>query len=280
MDLCVFTVARSARQFLCAIGIAFCQTSAAEKPYEFGVFPYLPLAKIHELYTPMATDFEAKLGRQVQLSSKAAYATFEQELRKEIYDIAFVQPFDYVDARDKHGYIPLARRAGGLEALIVVRRDSPLKTIKDLQGKTVANPPVDAAVSHLTSMVLRDAGIDPETGVKRYYGKNHFACLQSVLIGAADACGTAEQPLRTIEKERQMTSRFRILHKTIRIPHALFVVHRRVSQKDRDILLKTILNWPNTEEGKKIIEGGRFIPFVAAKDADYEVVRRYIRSRK
>ena len=228
----------------------------------------------------MATDFEAKLGRQVRLSSKAAYATFEQELRKETYDIAFVQPFDYVDAHDKHGYIPLARRAGGLEALIVVRRDSPLKTIKDLQGKTVANPPVDAAVSHLTSMVLRDAGIDPETGVKRYYGKNHFACLQSVLIGAADACGTAEQPLRTIEKERQMTTRFRILHKTVRIPHALFAAHRRVSQRDRDILLETILGWPNTEEGKKILDGGQFIPFVAAKDSDYEVVRRYIRSRK
>jgi phosphonate transport system substrate-binding protein len=272
----------SPRRFLCAVGIALYATltSAAESPYEFGVFPYLPLAKIHELYSPMATDFEAKLGRQVQLSSKAAYATFEQELRKETYDIAFVQPFDYVDAHDQHGYIPLARRAGNLEALIVVRRDSPLKTIKDLQGKTVANPPVDAAVSHLTSMVLRDAGIDPQTGVKRYYAKNHFACLQSVLIGAADACGTAEQPLRTIEKERQRTARFRILHKTIRIPHALFVVHRRMSAKDRDILLKTILDWPNTEAGKEILDGGRFNPFVAARDADYQVVREYIRRGK
>jgi phosphonate transport system substrate-binding protein len=277
-----FGLTRSARQFLCALGIAFCatQTSAAQKPYELGVFPHLPLAKIHELYAPMATDFEAKLRRQVQLSSKAGYAIFAEELRKQTYDIAFVQPFDYVVAHDKHGYLPLARRGEDLEAVIVVRRDSALKTIKDLKGRTVANPPVDAAVSHLTSMALRQAGIEPETGVKRYYGKNHFACLQSVLIAAADACGTAEQALRTIEKERQITTRFRILHRTVRIPHALFVVHRRVAQKDRHILLKTILGWPNTEEGKKILDGGQFIRFVAAKDSDYEVVRRYIRSRK
>lgn len=253
---------------------------AADKPYEFGVFPYLPLTKIQELFTPMATDFEAKLGRQVRLSSKAEYTAFEEGLNKEIYDIAFVQPFDYVEAHDKHGYLPLARRGEDLEGLIVVKQDSPLKSIKDLKGKTVANPPVDAAVSHLTSMALQEAGINPKTGVKRDYGKSHFSCMQSVLIGTADACGTAEQALLHFEKEKQMTTRFRILHKTRPIAHSVFVVHKRVAKKDRDALLKTILSWSKTEEGKKIINNGQFIPFVAAKDADYEVVRQYILSGK
>jgi phosphonate transport system substrate-binding protein len=274
-------VSGRARRILCAIGIAFCagEAGAADMPYELGVFPYLPLAKIHELYAPMATDFSAKLGRKVRISSKAGYPAFEEELRKETYDIALVQPFDYVEAHDKHGYLPLARRADDLQAVLVVRSDSPLASIKDLKGKTVANPPVDAAVSRLTSMAFRDAGIDPQSGVKRYYAKNHVACLQSVLIAAADACGTAEQALRTIETERRMEGRFRILHSIIRIPSVLFVVHRRVSQKDRELVLRTVLNWPNTEEGRKILEGGRFSPFVAARDADYEVIRRYVRSR-
>ena len=272
----------AARRILCALGMACCAgyASAADKPYEFGVFPNLPLARLYELHAPMALDFEAKLGRQVRLSSKAAYAAFGQELRNGTYDIALVQPFDYVDAHDRHGYLPLARRGEALGAVIVVLQDSPLASIRDLKGRVVSNPPEDAAVSHLTSMAFRDAGIDPDTGVKRYYGKNHFACLQSVVIGAADACGTAEQALRTIEKERLLPSRFRILHKTVRIPHALFVAHRRLSQKDRDILLQTILDWPNTEEGKRILEAGHFTPFVSARDSDYEVVRRYIRGRK
>src|SRR5216110_3130024 len=95
-----------------ALGIAFCsiQAGAAEKPYEFGVFPNLPLARVYELHAPMASEFESKLGRPVRLSSKAAYAAFGDELRNETYDIALVQPFDYVDAHDKHGYLPLARR--------------------------------------------------------------------------------------------------------------------------------------------------------------------------
>jgi hypothetical protein len=49
------------------------QASAADAPYEFGVFPYLPLAKIQELYDPIGADFESKLGRPVWLSSKSEF---------------------------------------------------------------------------------------------------------------------------------------------------------------------------------------------------------------
>lgn len=272
---------RLSSRLLFAAVFVFCarEAGAAETPYNLGILPYLPLTRIHELYGPIAADLSAKLGREVRLSSKADYASFRDELRRQTYDIGFVQPFDYVDAHDKYGYLPLARRAERLDAVIVVRQDSTLKGIKDLQGKTVANPPMDAAVSHLTSMALRDAGINPDTGVKRYYGKNHFACLQSVVIGAADACGMAEGALRTIEKDREAVDRFRILYQTASIPPALFVAHSRLARKDHAVIRRTILDWPNTDEGRKIIERGQFIRFVPADDAEYEEVRRYIRSK-
>jgi phosphonate transport system substrate-binding protein len=229
----------------------------------------------------MAVDLEAKLGRPVQLRSKARYEAFSEDLRREAYDIAFVQPFDYVDAHDKHGYLPLARQPGNLHALIVVRDESPLKSVQDLKGRTLANPPAGAAVSHLTSMALWQADIDPNIGVKRQYGKNHFTCLQSLAIGAADACGLAEPAFRTLEKT-QTATRLRVLHRTVGMPRPLFVIHKRVSKKDREVLLRTIVDWPNTEEGRKILERGPIIPFVAATDAnaDYQVIRRYIGSKK
>jgi ABC-type phosphate/phosphonate transport system substrate-binding protein len=127
-------------------------------------------------------------------------------------------------------------------------------------------------------MALWQAGIDP-SDVRREYGKNHFTCLQSVVIGVADACGVAEPAFLTVEQTRTDT-RLRILHKTVGMPRPLIVVHKRVSRKDRDALLKAIVEWPNTEEGKKILDRGQFVGFVAAKDAEYQVVRRYLRSRK
>lgn len=264
---------------IAAVALGGAQAVAADGPYEFGVFPFLTLAKIQEYFEPMEADFEAKLGRPVRLSSKPTYYSFKEALLKETYDIAFVQPFDYVEAHDRHGYLPLARRAAKLEALILVRPDSPLRTLKDLKGKTIANPPVDAAVSHLTSMALRDAGIDPATGVRREYGKSHFTCMQAVLIGDADACGTSEQAVLHFQREKQMSTRLRQLHRTPPIASALFVVHERVPKRDRDILLTTIVDWPKTEEGGRTMAGGQF-SYVQARDAEYDSVRRYIRDGK
>jgi len=242
-----------------------------------GVFPYLPPAKLQELFTPIAADFERKLGRRVVLSSRNEYDTFADALKAKEFDIALIHPFDYPSAHDRFGYLPLARRGEELRGLVIVNADSSLKSIKDLKGKTIANPPREAAVSYLTSVALLDAGIDPAKGVRRDFGKSHFSCMQKVLIGEADACGTARQALLHFEKEKQMTARFRVLHETEPVSHSLFVVHQRVPKAQREALRALVLDWPNTETGKKIIEGGQFIPFVAAADKDYNSVRKVMK---
>ena len=242
-----------------------------------GVFPYLPPAKLQELFDPIAADFEKVLGRKVVLSSRNEYETFTDALKREEFDIALIHPFDYPGAHDKNSYLPLARRKEELRGLILVNADSPLKTLQELKGKVISNPPREAAVSYLTSIALLEAGIDPNKGVRRDYGKSHFSCMQKLLIGEADACGTARQALLHFEKEKQMTAKFRVLHETAPVSHSVFVIHKRIVKKDRDALQARILNWPNTPEGKKIIDAGQFIPFVAATDKDYASVRKIMK---
>lgn len=246
--------------------------------YHFGVFPYLPPTKLQALFTPIADSFGEALGRPVNISSKPSYKQFRKGLEEELYDIAFVQPFDYVLAHDRHNYLPLARRGGMLRAILIVTKESPLQKFSELKGKVVANPPAVAAVSQLTSMALLEAGIDPEQGVTRAYSKGHFSCMQRVLIGSADACGTAIQALAHFE-EKQMEERFRILHQSQPIPQSLFVVHRRVPEAERQRLLETILGWTGSESGKAILANGHFIPFMTANDDDYQSVRSFWRQR-
>src|ERR1044072_4766212 len=101
--------------------------------------------------------------------------------------------------------------------------------------------------------------------------------MQAALIGDADACGTAEQAMLHFQRDKQMTTRFRVLHTSPSIAHALVVVHKRVPKRDRDILLRTIVAWPKTEEGRRIVVAGQFFPFIQALDAESAPVRRYIR---
>lgn len=252
------------------------QVHAQNSDYQLGVFPHLAAGQIETMFAPMAADFSKTLGRPVVLKTKSSFEAFMGELDKQVYDIAFVQPFDYVWAHDKHGYIPLARRSEPLSGLIVVKTDSPLQSLQELKGKKVGLPPEVAAVSHLTKMALLKAKVDPRTDTKLQYYKAHDSCLQQLLIGKIDACGTAAYPVRFFENKWNV--KFRVLAETQTIPHSLFIVHPRVSKQERDAILKTIVSWGKTESGKQLLEKFELKPFVAVTDAEYNTVRTYTRT--
>lgn len=248
---------------------------AEESGYQLGVFPHLAAGQIENMFAPMAADFSKALGRPVALKTKPTFEGFMAELDKQVYDIAFVQPFDYVWAHDKHGYIPLARRGELLAGLIVVKMDSPLRSLQDLKGKKVGLPPEVAAVSHLTKMALLDAKVDPSTDTTLQYYKAHDSCLQQLLIGEVDACGTAAYPVRFFENKWNI--KFRVLGETQTIPHSLFIAHPRVPKQERDAIQKTILSWAETESGKQLLEKFELKSFIPATDAEYSTVRAYTR---
>ncbi len=90
---------------LCVLsaGVAVSSSNAAQtpsetvpQPYVFGVFPHLAVARLEKIYAPIAADFGRVLERKVYLRTKPRFEKFMAELRKQTYDIAFVQPFDYV----------------------------------------------------------------------------------------------------------------------------------------------------------------------------------------
>lgn len=243
-------------------------------PYVFGVFPHLAVARLEKIYAPMAADFGRALERKVYFRTKPSFEKFMAELRNQTYDIVFVQPFDYVWAHE-YGYLPLARRGEPLTAQIMVAESSPLESLKDLKGLVVALPPAEAAVSHLTKMALLDAGLDPQKNVGLQYTKSHDSCLQRLLIGAVDACGTAAGPVRFFQT--RMNVSFRVLGKSLTIPHALIAVHKRVPEDERERLRETIVSWGDTPAGQKLLERGELKPFQTVADAEYDVVRKYWR---
>ena len=250
--------------------------ACAEQPgYQLGVFPHLAAGQLEKVFALVASDFSKATGRPVALKTKPTFEAFTYELDKQTYDIAFVQPFDYVRARDKHGYIPLARRGEPLNGLFVVKPDSPLRTLEDTRGKIIGLPPEVAAVSHLAKMALLQAKINLGKDVRLQHYKVHDTCLQQLLIGEIDVCATAAFPLRFFENEHKI--KLKVLAETKTISHSLFIVHPRISEKHRDAILKAILSWPKTESGRQILEKGQLKPFIAVTDAEYDTVREYSR---
>jgi len=243
--------------------------------YEMGVFPFLSAREVEKIFAPMAAAFSEVLGKPVIFKTASSYQNFMERLGNQQYDIAFVQPFDYINAADKNGYRPLATRDEQLTAIIVTK-DPEQMDIKNLKGKVISLPPKVAAVSILVKRYLIEHGYTPGVDVKVQHFGTHVSCMQQVLIGTADGCGTAFASSRFFNKK--MKADLKVAFETPGIPHTLFIAHPSIPQEEKDKLTETILSWASTEEGKEILSRGRMKPFKKITDAEYDIVREIARS--
>lgn len=246
----------------------------AQQPvYKFAVFPYLSPEQLETIYDPIAADLSRASASDIRFSTSTTFPIFAKNLRQQAYDIAFIQPFYYTTIAAEAGYVPLARVAGDLAGLIVVPQDSPVQNLQDLQGKTLALPPVKAAVSHLAKIALSQAGLDPERDVTLNHVPSHSACLQQLVVKKAQACASGPTGWHIFQKRRPGYAR--LLMKTSTIPNSLVVVHNRVPEHHRALLQQTMISWHQSDRGRQLLQRAQFSKFVPALDADYDIVRQY-----
>ena len=254
-------------------GLSVSAMAQEKPPYRFGVFPFMSLSRLENVFAPMATDLGAALNRKVQFRSSSSFDRFADNLSRQMYSIAFIQPFDYVKVATQAGYLPLVARADSLSAIITVLPDSPYLQVEDLKGLSIALPPSTAAVSYLTILTLLQMDAEPGRDVSLIHTRTHDSCLQQLLIKQVAACGTAPAPLKVFESK--MNIKFRILRQSTSIPGSLFIVHSSVPDPERKIIKDTLLSLSLSPEGK-ILFGTKNRPlFKIVNDADYDVVRQY-----
>lgn len=248
-------------------------TLAEKKEYTMGVFPHLPPRQLEKVFAPMARDLGDAINRNIVLRTNTTYKKFANNLDNEKFDIAFIQPFDYIRAADKLGYLPLVTRKEKLASILVVKAGSPIKTIKDIKGKRISFPPPVSAVSRLMKVHLKNNGVQPGKDVAISHHRSHVSCMQQVLIGEADACGTAAPALRFFQHKMKVA--MNTIAKTDPIPHTLFAIHPRVPQHEREIIRERMLNWATTKEGRKLLDTGKLSTFVRIEDSAYDIVREF-----
>lgn len=255
-----------------------CQAMSAhaDDALTFGVFPYLPTPKMEQIFSPIAARFSELTGRPVVLRSRPDFVRFREQVRQQTYDIIFIQPFDYIRATANSNYIPLARWGAGndeddqgsLRAIVVTRSDSNVESINDLDGRAVAIPHPDAAVSLLGQHALSRLHVKAEIHV----AGNHLACLQQVQVKRAVACITAWPPVKLFENQHGV--KLKPVYRTRKIPSAIFAVHTRVPAGQRQLLETELLSWASgSPVQKNYLSRAGWTRLHRATDKDYDVVR-------
>lgn len=259
------------------LGSAAKADDAPREAYSLGVFPYLSVARLEPIYVPFALEMGKTLERPVGFLTSTEFKKFFKKLSQQRFDFALIQPFWYPPAADRFSYLPLVRFEEPFTSMIVVLEESPIKTVGDLRGKSVATPPSFVPVVHMARRALKDKGL--LTGVdldfKAY--KTIDSCFQQVLIGNASACVAPNFAIKTIEEKLHV--KLRTVLESPSIPNLSLVVHSRVSPEHREKVKNLLLSWGSGENRVndnllKEINTRRFVPAI---DAEYDVVRSYLR---
>jgi hypothetical protein len=172
---------------------AMLPSAASAETYSFGVVPQFEPRKMFGIWQPIIDELQKRTGHRFNLVVTLTVADFEKELEKGSLDFVYGNPYHILRVNAKQGYIPLVRDRNPLRGIVLVRKDSALRNLKELDGKTLAVPSPNALGA---SLMVR-------TDLERLYGvrmkmvnvRTHSSVYLNVLNGLVDAGGGVEKNL-------------------------------------------------------------------------------------
>jgi phosphonate transport system substrate-binding protein len=214
----------------------------------FGVEPYEDPAKLTPAYEVLAKALESKLGCPVELKVVDDYSAEVLAMRNGQLELAQFGPLGYVFASTKANAQAVASFADGTGKLttytggIWVPADSPIKSINDLAGKTLAlSSPGSTSGDALPRYALKKAGI-ADNAVKIDYAGGHPEALLALKNAKVDAAEINSQQLATATAAGTFDkSKFRQIWTSEPIPNDPITMRGDLDKAFQDKVRKALL---------------------------------------
>jgi len=233
----------------------------------FGIVPQRSATRLAQEWIPLLNH----LGEQVRLKLVFATAkdipTFEACLAQGAYDVAYMNPYHYTVFHQAPGYVAFARQVGApLKGLIVVRKDAPIATLRDLDKRTVAFPsPAAFGASVIPRADMKAAGVHFEPR----YVNSHDSVYRAVAAGLVPAGGGVTRTLQNIDPA--IRDQLKVIYKTKDYTSHAFAAHPRVKQTRVLALAAAMQDVSKT--APQLLKAVGMKGFQAARDVDWDDIR-------
>jgi phosphonate transport system substrate-binding protein len=228
-------------------------TAAASDPtptYTVGVVPQFEIRRIREIWEPILAAVSDRTGIGLTLVGAPGIPEFEAGFTAGAFDFAYMNPYHLIVANREQGYRPLVRDVGRtLYGIIVVRKESPLQEVAELDGKTIAFPAPNALGAALIPRAefARKFHID----VTPRYVKSRTSVYLNVVTRRTDAGGGVQKTLE--QQDRLVRDALRVLYRTGEVaPHPL-AVHARVDTSVAEAVQRAFLELGASDEGRDLL---------------------------
>jgi phosphonate transport system substrate-binding protein len=218
--------------------------------YTLAVVPQFTPNEIYRKWTPVVEKLNRVTGKRFEIKIFANILSFEAAFLNGEIDLAFLNPYHAVMAKRAQGYLPLVRDdANLLTGILVVQRNSPIKSLQELNGKTLAFPSPNAFGASLYIRAL--LAEQEKISFTALYVKTHSNTYRHVILGEVAAGGGVNNTIKRESKEVQ--AELRVLYETPGVPSHPLVAHPRIPAATQELITQVILDMSKESDGQKIL---------------------------
>lgn len=230
-------------------------------------------ASVIAKYQDLANVIGAVLKTKVSVVFAREFATLENGMKDGRFDFVMARPSDYParGMRD-NGYHYLASAQPDGRCLIIVPKNSQLKTLEDARGKRFVMPEQVSYMSRFCRAELRDRGINlarenvqyvREQGAVPFYMTNNFADVGAIASYSA--------PAKKLDKDG-----FRVLHTSIDQPYFPLVAHGKFKPEQVKAIQKELLALPEKPGGAEILQRIGITAFDTASESRMQALLSWL----
>jgi phosphonate transport system substrate-binding protein len=233
-------------------------------------------AAMHKRLKPLTQYLSKELGQPVLLKLSPNMGAAIKEVADKKVTLAYLTPVAYLKAHKKGGAKIVAKTVtkgkASFQLMIVVREDSPIKTVADLKGKTFAFGDEKAL---LQRAAVVGAGVKMEDFSSYKFIGHYDNIARGVKNGDFDA-----GILKDTKAFKWEGKGLRILAASPDLPPYNIAANGDVSDELLAKLKKAFLKLdPKNPDHLKVIKAvaKKYTGFAATNDAEYDVVRKLIK---
>lgn len=221
-------------------------------------------AEVMIKYEPIAQLIGKTIGAKVSVVLAREFASLEQGMKEGRYEFVMARPSDYParGLRD-YGYSLLSTAAPPGKCLIIVKKDSPLKSLSDAKGKYFLLPERTAYMTRFCSAELRDQGIDLSRQ-KVQYMREQGAVAWSLDGNLADVGGIASYSGAAKDWIRKG---HRVLHESRPQPYFPLIASSAIKPPQAEKIRVALKEWSITDDGKAALKRLGFTGLDVSSDA-------------
>lgn len=236
--------------FFLSLLFTFNAHAEKKKIYTIGIVPQFEIRHIRKIWKPIINEIEKATGYELKLIGSPTIPDFEREFNAGSFDFVYMNPYHMLIAEKTQGYIPLIRDTGRkLHGILVVRQDSGITSVKDLDGKKIAFPAPNA----LGASLLMRANLTNDYKIKfnPVYVKTHSSVYLNVVVKQTSAGGGVQKTLK--QQRNNIKSALHILHRTPDVSPHPFAAHPRIPKETREKVKQTLLELGESSIGKALL---------------------------